>query len=75
MAAAASTPYVLDEGARDLDGHDGSLADVLLDLLAHFGARSLTLGPQQIAGGQVNVAVFLKSKRRLSRDRGILECA
>jgi len=47
---AALAHRILQESARDLDGHDAAALDVPLDLLAHFGARSLTLGSKQVTG-------------------------
>ena len=49
----------LEQSARDLDGHNGALADVVLDLLAHLGADALTLGAQQVACRQMHIAEVL----------------
>ena len=59
--------YVFEKGARDLYGHDRSLADVLLDFFADLGSWSSTLGSQQIAGGQMDIAELLQSARKPNR--------
>ena len=59
-----------EQAAGDLDGHDGALADVLLD---HRAERRVGLGAlrsQQVTGGQVHVAKLLQMQRAMFSPLG-----
>ena len=60
-----SNHSIFQEGARDLHGNDGSIFNMMIDLITQFRPFS-TLGSQQIASGEMNPSKFFRNSCTLS---------